>query len=158
MTKNFWQRNKLKLKLNFLLLLLPVYFFYSSMYPSYSPSWQAKQIGEFEVKPLPSDLEPPYLHHGSYAKDFMILFRQGEVRNIRQAYLNIGPEALPLTVMQKSDEGLLHGSPTAQSAHAISPDKLNADDKLWLTIEDWQLQQQVIAWDLPSSLLGDGVF
>lgn len=148
--KRFLQRHKYTF--NALLLLLPIGF-YNGWFSSYPKSWEAKQIGEFTVKALPLNLDPPYIHDGSYAKDFMILFREGEVANIRQAYLNIGPQAIPLNQLQQSDEGLLHGSPRAQTAHAISQVKFSPEDKLWLTIEDWQMQQQVISWDLPAGFI-----
>lgn len=141
-----------KYKLNALILLLPISF-YNGWFSSYPSSWTAKQIGEFTVKPLPLDFNPPCVHHGtdnnSYAKDFMVLFRQGNVKNIRQAYLTIGPKAPFLSELQQSDAGLLHGSPRAQSAHAISPMAYGNNDKLWLIIQDWQMQELVVSWELP---------
>jgi len=46
-----------------------------------------------------------------------------------------------------------HGSIHGQEVHAISPKKLTAEDKAWLTIEDWQGEVIIASWDLPKSLL-----
>jgi len=47
----------------------------------------------------------------------------------------------------------IHGSIHGQEVHAISPKKLTAEDKAWLTIEDWQGEVIIASWDLPKSLL-----
>ena len=87
-----------KYKINGFLLILPCYFLYQSLFPEFPSAWETKKIANFEVTPTPYNLEPPYLHHGSYTKDFMLTFNEGSIDDIRQAYLNIGKAALENTV------------------------------------------------------------
>ncbi|WP_085299414.1 hypothetical protein [Cognaticolwellia mytili] len=148
---NLW--NRYRYKINGFLLILPCYFFYQSLFPEFPNAWETKSIGEFSVTPTPYNLKPPYLHHGSYSKDFMLMFNKGDIDDIRQAYLNIGKEALPLTVLQVSDKGILHGSVHGQEVHAISANVLKPSDKIWLTIENWKGQQFITSWSLPKELL-----
>jgi hypothetical protein len=148
---NFW--NKYKYKINGFLLILPCYFFYQSLMPKFPDAWETKKVGEFEVTPIPYNLDQPYLHHDTYTKDFMLTFSEGDIDNIRQAYFNIGKEALSITILQVDDEGILHGSRYGQEVHAISVSQLTAEDKAWLTIENWQGHKIVTSWDLPTVLL-----
>ena len=83
----------------------------------------------------------------------MLTFSQGNIADIRQAYLNIGYAALPLTTLQAGDVGILHGSQHGQEVHAIAPAVIEAGHKMWLTIENWQGKQIVTSWDLPKALL-----
>ena len=146
-----WHRHKYKL--NALVLVLPLWFLYQSMTPEFPPAWPAQQLGEFNIVPMPLDLKPPYAHHDNYVKDFMLMFSGADTRTIRQAYMNIGPAALPLNELQQSDEGILHGSRHAQHVHAIAPAALTADDKVWLTIQTWQGTTLTTYWSLPEQLL-----
>ena len=151
-TKNtLWRRYQYKI--NALVLILPFYFLYQSLTPEFPSSWGTKKISTFEISLTPYDLEAPYMHDGHFTKDFMLIFNKGNIKNIRQAYLNIGNEALPLTILEAEDEGILHGSQHAQEVHAIAPPILKAEHKAWLTIETWQGKQNITSWDLPSELL-----
>jgi len=147
----FYQRNKYKI--NGLVLLLPIYFLYQSLFPVFPDPLPSKRIGAYEVTPTPYNLEPPYQHDGHYTKDFMLTFSQGNIHNIRQAYLNIGKSALPLAVLSTGDEGILHGSQHGQEVHAIAPISFNSEHKIWLTIEDWQGQIYTTHWPLPDSFI-----
>ena len=147
----FWQKNKYKL--NGLILLLPLLFLYQSLTPTFPPAWLSQQIGEFKIAPMPLDLNTPYTHHDDYVKDFMLIFEQGDIGNIRQGYVNIGPEALPLDILQRSENGILHGNKHGQHVHAIAAKSLTATDKLWVSIENWQGEWQVAKWPLPNELL-----
>ena len=60
---------------------------------------------------------------------------------------------MPLEQLSTGDDGILHGSQHGKEAHAISPKVLSAEDKVWLTIENWQGELFVISWDLPKILL-----
>lgn len=148
---NFWNRNKYKI--NGLILILSCYFLYQSLFPQFPDALKSKTVGEFEVSAMPYNLEPPYLHHGVYTKDFFLTFSKGDVKNIRQAYLNIGASPLPLLTLQQGSDGILHGSQHGQEVHAIAPKLFTADDKIWLTIENWQNKQFVVSWDLPEAML-----
>jgi hypothetical protein len=148
---SLWQRYKYKL--NGLLLILPFYFLYQSLSPEFPDAWETQKIGSFEVTPMPYNLDPPYLHDGSYTKDFFFTVNQGDIQEIRQAYVNIGKQALPLNILAGGNEGILHGSQHGQEAHAISPKRLKAEDKVWLTIEDWTGKQSVTSWNIPTILL-----
>lgn len=147
----FWQKNKYKL--NGLILLLPLLFLYQSLTPTFPPAWLSQQVGEFKIAPMPLDLNTPYTHHDDYVKDFMLIFEQGDIGNIRQGYANIGPEALPLDILQRSENGILHGNKHGQHVHAIAAKSLTATDKLWVSIENWQGEWQVAKWPLPNELL-----
>ncbi|NQY89022.1 MAG: hypothetical protein HRT51_15005 [Colwellia sp.] len=148
---NLW--NRYKYKINALVLLLSVYFLYQSLNPKFPDTWNTQKIGLFEITPMPFNLEPPYLHDGHYTKDFFLVFSQGKIDDIRQAYLNIGSKPLPLSTLQAGDSGILHGSQHGQEVHAIAPKTLKTEDKVWLTIENWQGEQVVTYWELPKELL-----
>ncbi|MBZ9613210.1 hypothetical protein [Rheinheimera maricola] len=150
-SNSFWQRHKYKL--NALVLLLPLWFLYQSLTPQFPPAWPAQQVGEFEIAPMPLNLEPPYAHHDEYVKDFMLMFSKGDIRTIRQGYVNIGPAALPLAQLQQSEEGILHGSRHGQHVHAIAPAHLSNTDKVWLTLQTWQGTTLTTSWRLPAELL-----
>ena len=98
-SNTFWQRHKYKL--NGLVLVLPFWFLYQSLTPEFPPAWPAQQVGDFEIAPMPLNLKPPYAHHDEYVKDFMLMFSKGDISGIRQGYLNIGPQALPLAQLQQ---------------------------------------------------------
>lgn len=148
---NFWQRNKYKL--NGLFLILPFYFLYTMLTPEFPDSLKAQKIGRFEVAPMPYNLDPPYIHEGHYIKDFALTFSEGNIKDIRQAYLNIGNKPLPIATLELSGEGILHGSQHGQEVHAIAPKVFKKEHKIWLTIQDWQGKELTISWDLPQTLL-----
>ncbi|MGX9463035.1 hypothetical protein ACWXWU_17620 [Shewanella sp. A14] len=142
--------NRYKYKINGLLLILTCYFLYQSLFPKFPDAWETQNLGSFEITPIPYNLDPPYLHDGTYTKDFLLLFNKGNVDDIRQAYFNIGTKPLPLAKLQLGDAGILHGSQHGQEVHAIAPKALTPEDKAWLTIESWQGEQSVISWNIPS--------
>ncbi|WP_404338698.1 hypothetical protein [Pseudoalteromonas mariniglutinosa] len=144
-----WQRYKYIL--NAALLALPCWFIYQSLNPQFPAQWQTQTIGEFAITPMPLDLAPPYSHHSEYVKDFYLSFNEGDVSDIRQAYLNIGHSALPINELVIGDEGIMHGTVHGQHVHAIAPQKITTNDKLWITIETWQGEQLVQKWDIPSA-------
>ena len=146
-----WQRHKYKL--NGLVLLLPLWFLYQSLTPVFPPAWPAQQVGGFEIAPMPLNLELPYAHHDEYVKDFYLTFSQGDISNIRQGYLTIGPQALPLVQLQQGEEGILHGSRHGQHVHAIAPKTLTNSDKVWLTLQTWQGETLTTSWQLPAELI-----
>ena len=143
---SFWQLKKYYL--NSLVLVLPLWFLYQSLTPVFSPMWPAQQIGQFEIAPMPLNLQPPYAHHDQYVKDFMLTFSKGDISAIRQGYLNIGPAALPLAQLQQGEEGILHGSRHGQHVHAIAPKILTTGDKVWLTLQTWQGDTLTTSWEL----------
>lgn len=146
-----WRRYKYKI--SGIVLILPIYFLYHSLFPKFPDVWETKEIGVFKVSPMPFDLDPPYIHGGHYTKDFFITFGQGNVADIRQAYLNIGTDSLSLNELEKGDEGILHGSQHGQEVHAIAPPVIKPEHKAWLTIETWKGEKLVIHWDIPQELL-----
>jgi len=148
---NIW--NRYKYKINGGIILLSCYFLYQSLYPTFPDTLPPQTIGEFEVMPIPYNDQPPYFHHGGYVKDFILIFNQGDMDNIRQAYLNIGEKALPIEKLQVHGDGILHGSKHGQEVHAVSSEVLTGNDKIWLTIETWQGQQQITNWSIPKALL-----
>lgn len=147
----WWQRKKYII--NSLLLILPCVFIYQSLNPTFPALWQEQSIGEFKIAPMPLNMEQPYSHHSEYVKDFFLMFNQGEISNIRQAYLNIGPKPLSLIEFAKGDEGIMHGTDHGQHAHAIAPEQISAKDKLWVTIQTWQNELHQQSWDIPNTLV-----
>lgn len=145
----FWHKHKFKL--SGLLLLLPVYFFYQSLHPSFPASLPAQQIGALTVAPMPLDMAPPYQHDGEYIKDFMLLFNAGNPDAMRQAFMNIGPAPLPYAQQIAHDLGVLHGSRYGMHVHALSPETFSRADRLWLTVENWQGERKAISWPLPAA-------
>jgi hypothetical protein len=149
--KSWWERNKYFI--NGLVLVLIGYYFYQSLNPQFPDLWKAQQVGEFELTPMPFDLEQPYLHHGVYTKDFFLFISKGNVKNIRQAYINIGDQPIPLAELELNGNGILHGSQHGQEVHAIAPKIIEENHKVWLTLEDWRGQQFVVNWELPTTLV-----
>ncbi|MBN7819267.1 hypothetical protein [Bowmanella yangjiangensis] len=147
----FWQRNKFKL--SGLILILPFWYLYQGMYPVFPPALETQQLGPFVVTPMPFDHNPAYAHHDEYVKDFLLTFEQGNVAQVRQAYLNIGPQPLALDSLQQGESGILHGSRHGQHVHGIAKASFDNNDRIWLTIEDWQGQRYQAVWPLPSELL-----
>lgn len=150
MQNTLW--NRYKYKINGLILVLVGYFLYQSLFPQFPDALPTQELGAFEVTPIPYNVDAPYLHDGTYTKDFLLLFSKGQVSAIRQAYLTIGTAPLPLATLASGDAGILHGSQHGQEVHAIAPEVLRAEHKIWLTIEDWQGQHQVTSWALPEIL------
>jgi len=153
LNSSFWQRNKFKL--SGLVLILPFWFLYDAMTPEFPPAWNEQPIGSYVISPMPFDLKQPYAHHDEYVKDFLLLIKQGDIKNIRQGYVNIGVAPLPLNKLQQGDEGIVHGSEHGLHVHAIAPPKFSPGDKLWLTIQTWQGELLTTHWELPASLLSD---
>ena len=149
--KTWWQRNKYLF--NALILILPCIYIYQAWNPTFPDLWQEQTIGEFKIAPMPLNMDQPYSHHNEYVKDFFLAFNQGEISKIRQAYLNIGPQPLPLSELAKGDEGIMHGTNHGQHAHAIASSTINKGDKLWVTIQTWQGEQLVQHWSIPSQLI-----
>ena len=147
----FWKKNQYKL--SGIILILPIWFLYQSLNPSFPPAWQAQQVGEFTIAPMPLDMNAPYMHHDEFVKDFMLIFEQGDISQIRQGYVNIGPKALPLEALQRGENGVLHGNKHGQHVHAIAAQKLTTSDSLWVSIENWQGQWQQAKWPLPAELV-----
>ncbi|WP_192021493.1 hypothetical protein [Shewanella sp. WPAGA9] len=150
LSNSMWDRYKYKV--NGLVLILSCFFLYKNLFPQFPDAWSTKSIGSFEVTPMPYNLDSPYMHDGTYTKDFLLIFSQGEVADIRQAYFNIGAAPLSLTDMQDADAGILHGSQHGQEVHAIAPKVIQADHRAWLTIENWQGKLKTVSWAIPKNL------
>lgn len=147
----FWHRYKYQL--SGVVLVLSAWFFYQSLNPTFPPAWPAKQVGPFTIAPMPFNVKKPYQHHDDYVKDFLLMFEKGDSNLIRQAYVNIGPTALPLAQLQQGENGILHGTKHGQHVHAIAKPELSNTDLLWVSIEDWQGNWSVANWPLPESLI-----
>lgn len=145
-TKNgFW--TKYKYLFNGLLIALPILFLYQSLNPNFPATLGTQTLAEFEISAMPFDAKPPYLHDGVFVKDFMVTFSKGNLDDIRQAYLNIGDQALPLQQMQQAAEGILHGSRYGKHVHALASKHILPTDKVWLTIERWDGRIEHVSWD-----------
>lgn len=146
-----WQRHKYKL--NSLVLILPFWFLYQSLTPTFPPAWPEQQLGPFSVAPMPLNDEPPYVHHGEYVKDFMLTFSSNNISQMRQGYFMIGPAPLPLEQLQQGDSAILHGNRHSQHVHALANGPVRAGDKAWLVIEDWSGKQYTSSWPMPEMLI-----
>lgn len=128
-------------------LIAPAWFFYEAMSPPPLPQqWQQQSIGPFTAAPQPANNDAPYPHDGAFAKDFSVHFCAGCVERIRVAWLSVGeqPSALPDDLA-----GILHGNNFEQHVHAPFPKQRGNNDKLWLTVQQWNGQTHHAAWPLP---------
>ncbi|WP_286234563.1 hypothetical protein [Thalassotalea sediminis] len=150
---NLW--NRYKYKINGVVILLAGYFLYTTLFPQFPDTWAAKKVGQFEVTPMPYNLDAPYFHDGVYTKDFFLMFNEGDVNSIKQAYLTIGEKALPLETLAAEDHGILHGSEHGQEVHGLAPKELTSNHRVWLTIQTWQGEILLTSWPLPQSLLSN---
>ncbi|QUI62888.1 hypothetical protein GSF04_10385 [Pseudoalteromonas sp. A22] len=149
--KRFIQHNKYWL--NALLLVLPAWFYYQSLHPEFPAPLAEQTLGKYSITPMPFDDKPPYIHDNLYVKDFLLLFNKGDVDSMRQGYLNIGPNAMPLAQLMEHELGILHGTKHGQHVHALAKKTLSKDDRVWLTIETWQGEVIVMNWPLPEYLI-----
>lgn len=143
--KTSWQRGMYRV--SGLVLIAPVWFFYEAMSPPPLPAqWQRQSIGPFTAAPQPVNNDAPYPHDGAFAKDFSVHFCEGCIAQIRMAWLGVGerPSALPDDLA-----GILHGNNHEQHVHAPFPQALGDNDKLWLTVQQWNGQTHHTAWSLP---------
>lgn len=146
----FWNRNKFKL--SGLILILPFYFLYEQLQPpEFPPVWDEKSVGPFTVAIQPMNDEAPYAHHDDWVKDFSAYVKEGKVSNIRQGYVNIGEKPIPLKTLQKDDVGILHGSELLQHVHAIAPQNLEPEQRVWVTLQTWNGDVHTANWQLPDN-------
>ncbi len=143
----WWQRNKYLL--SGLLLVLSAWYYYQSLNPSFPPALPASQVGQFQISVMPYNEQGPYQHDGQFVKDFLLIFKEGKISDIRQGYLNIGSSPLPLETLQQGDLGILHGSRHGQHVHALTHQQFTHEDKIWLTLELWNGEQLSSSWELP---------
>ncbi len=134
-----------KYLLNGFLIVAPFWFFYQAMTQTFPAEWPEQTIGPFTAAISPADDAPPYSHHGSYVKDFSVRFCTGCVDNIRVAYLHVGKQPAALA---DDLEGILHGGAVSQNAHAPYPLSLQPDDRLWLTVQEWNGAIHHTSWPL----------
>lgn len=131
--------------LNGLLLVLPIWFLWTSLNPVFEPEWPEQKAGPFTVALTPLDAGPPYRHGDGYLKDFSARFCQGCVTQIRYAWLSVGAQPAPLP---ESLDGVLHGSSVGQHVHAPYPAALRPGDRLWLAMQDWRGAVHHVSWPL----------
>lgn len=132
--------------LNAFVLVAPGWFLYASLTPTFPPAWPTQAAGPFEVTPTPHDDAGPYPHDGAHVKDFSFRFCDGCVARIRMAYANAGPE--PVAVLDGED-GVVHGHGALQEAHVPYPQRPGPEDRLWLTVQEWNGTLHRVAWPLP---------
>lgn len=130
---------------NGILLILPCWFLYQQLNPVFPDPWEKKQLGPFTVQPMPYNLEGPYTYDGKRYKDFSLTFCEGCVEKIRYAYVSVAPEPIEIPA---DDTGAIHGNNYGQEVHAPYPDQLQADDKLWVTVQDWSGNLYHASWDI----------
>ncbi|MGO1328932.1 MAG: hypothetical protein ACTHT9_04600 [Idiomarina loihiensis] len=146
----FWNRNKFKL--SGLILILPFYFLYQQLQlPELPPVWDEKQAGPFKVALQPANNDAPYAHHEDWVKDFSAYVNEGKVSDIRQGYVNIGEEPIAIEELQQDDVGILHGSELLQHVHAIAPQKLEPQQRVWVTLQTWNGDVHQAHWELPET-------
>ena len=131
--------------LNGFLLILPFWYLYQQLTPTFPAPLAEKGIGPFTVQPRPSNEEPAYDYGDDYFKDFSLTFCDGCVDKIRFAYMSVGPEPAP---MPEDAYGVIHGNSEVQHAHAPFPEKVSEVDKLWVTVQDWQGNSYHASWSL----------
>lgn len=84
---------------------------------------------------------------GSLLKDYQLSIGNGYPDRIRSVYIRLGPPA------DDADLGeIMHGNPYRLHAHArFSPD-LQGDDRLWLTLVDWDGTRHQASWPLGEAM------
>ena len=142
--RTLWQKSRYWL--NALLIAAPVYFLVTSLIPAVKPEpWKEQAIGPFSAVPTPADNEPPYQHDGEWVKDFNVKFCDGCVAKIRFAYMSVGTQPAPIPI---DGEGLLHGNNQVQQAHTPYPLQLTDQDKLWISVQEWDGTLHHASWAL----------
>lgn len=144
---------KYKYVINALILILPVIYLYQSLNPVFPPVLETKTLGEYRITPMPYTETAPYQHDGVYVKDFLLMFEQGDVATVRQAYLNIAAKPLALDQLEHEELGILHGTRHGQHVHALTNKTITAQDKIWLTLQKWDGSIETTSWDVPNNLL-----
>jgi hypothetical protein len=129
-----------------LLLVLPCWFLWQSLNPVFPAEWTEQQAGPFTVALTPADDAPPYAHDDARLKDFSARFCEGCVAKVRMAWLSVGsaPSTLPDDLA-----GVLHGDSRNQHVHAPFPLQTAPEDRLWLSVQDWQGDTHHASWPLP---------
>ncbi|WP_396588253.1 hypothetical protein [Bermanella sp. R86510] len=147
-----WHR--FKFLLSGLLLILPVWFLYQSLTPEFPDALEEKAVGDYVITPMPYELGPAYLHDGVYVKDFLLTFSSGNIENIRQGVLNIGEAPLSINEVHNltGEEGFVHGSRHGLHVHGLAKPQFNAQDSIWLTLENWDGEVLTANWPLPVGL------
>jgi hypothetical protein len=140
----YWHR--WRFQLSGFLLLLSLWYIYSALNPKFPAALPEQAIGPFTATPMPANDDAPYAHDGIFVKDFYIRLCDGCMDKIRTGYVNIGPQ--PLNVSD-SINGILHGSRHFQEAHAVAPQQVGPDDKLWIRLQEWNGAIHQAAWELP---------
>ncbi|MGB3619781.1 MAG: hypothetical protein WBA20_00370 [Ketobacter sp.] len=142
--RTLWHKSRYWL--NGLVIIAPVYFLYTSLTPpALQEAWEEQSIGPFTAIPTPANGEPPYLHDGESVKDFSVKFCDGCVEKIRYAYMSVGERPAPIP---RGGEGILHGNRVTQHVHAPYPAELNAADKLWVSVQEWNGKIHHGGWSL----------
>ncbi|WP_223668547.1 hypothetical protein [Kangiella shandongensis] len=131
--------------LNGLLLILPIWYLYHQMNPTFPEPLEQKDIGPFTVQPMPLNNEAAYDYGGGYLKDFSLTFCEGCTDKIRYAYMSVGESPAP---MPEGVDGVIHGASDLKHAHAPFPEQVTESDKLWVTVQDWQGKSYHAFWDL----------
>ncbi len=139
-----WLQRQL-LRLSVIFLITPVWFLYQSMNPVFPDAWPEQPVGPFTATPTPADDNAPYYYAGKHYKDFSVRLCEGCTAQVRRAFLSIGAEA---GIPEGEPTGILHGSRFILHAHAPVPERITQQDRLWLTIEDWQGKQYQQSWEL----------
>lgn len=141
--------------INGLILALPIYFIYKALNPEFPAMLPEIKAGEFSLTAMPYDENMPYQHDGLFVKDFLVMFQQGSVDDVRMAFLNIGESPLPFEEAQSYELGVLHGTKHGQHVHGLSSEVIKPGDKVWITLQTWDGKLHQGAWQVPSYLLSD---
>lgn len=138
-----------KYLLNGLLLIAPAWFYYDSLSPAFPDEWPEQSIGPFTAAPRPANDGPQFYYDGGYIKDFSVRFCDGCVSRIRAAHISVGEQPAPAP---SGHEGVLHGNSLAQHVHAPFPARIAPNDRLWLTVQEWNGAVHHASWPLPEGL------
>lgn len=132
-----------------LVIAAPVYFTWTGLNPVFPPALSQQDIGPFTATPTPADTLQPYARGSRHYKDFSLVFCEGCTDKIRTAHLNIGPAPLENPA---DDTGILHGSRFLQHVHAPAPHRINQEDRIWLSVQDWHGQRWYASWPAAPTL------
>jgi hypothetical protein len=146
-----WFRGKYYL--SGLVLILPIMAFPAYFQRVGTPPLGAHILPEREVGPFKVTLAefmagPPYLAPKNHlVKDYSLRVAEGYPDRIRSIYIRVGE---PPNIRNLGD--FMHGNPYRLHGHVRFMEPPRADEKIWLTIEEWDGTMHQTSWLLSEAM------
>ena len=133
-----------KYRINAILLLLPIFFIYQNSNKPAGLSWHA-DLGHIALVVQSVEQSRPYIYDGRLHRDFSLKLEKGLPQDILQAWINIGPVASQPSI---GSEGVLSQRGQIFFAQVPSPQDLDHDDRLWLSLIAKDGRKYSLSWQL----------